>query len=33
VKDDEILAQEVKVKAARLKLAEAVKALDKPLVC
>ena len=33
VKEEEILAQELKVKAARLKLAEAVKALDKPIVC
>ena len=33
VKDEEIQAQELKVKQARLKLAEAVKALDKPIPC
>ena len=33
VKDEEILAQELRVKEARLKLAEAVKALDKPIMC
>ena len=33
VSEEEIKAQQLRVKTARHKLAEAVKALDKPLVC
>ena len=33
VSEEEIKAQQLRVKNARLKLAEAVKALDKPIVC